>query len=85
MWSTYVFIYQNLLTFQLHRTGLNTCDDTKHWGKSCLIMATWVSSSDDQLWLHHYLTIHWCSTSIPDHHSIGEEGWGLGIRGWSPD
>ena len=76
-----VIIYQHLLTSQLHGTGLNTCDTSTHWGNSCLIMATWVWSGDDQLWLPHCLTIHWCSTSIPDHHSIGEEGWELGIRG----
>ena len=73
------------LTSQLHCSGLTTCDISTHWGNSCFIVATWVWSGDDQLWLPHCLTIHWCSTSIPDHHSIGEKGWGLGIRGWPPD
>ena len=34
---------------------------------------------------HTLVAACWCSTSIPDHHSIGEKGWGLDIRGWSPD
>ena len=34
-------------------------------------------------WSPHCLIVHWCSTFIPDHHSIGKEGWGLGTRGQS--